>query len=731
MRAAALRRSCRGAGRRLLPTLPLGQPAAGRCRSDIAWAEEAPAVAEGLPRWPAGSKPVYITTPIFYVNGVPHVGHLYTALMGDAMARWYRDCRAAPTFLAVGTDEHGLKVQQAAETTGQPTEQYVNARSAAFRSLFDAAGVSYDRFVRTSEPDHGRTVDRIWRKLAAAGHLHRGEHAGWYCVADETFVPEAQVVLDASGKRVSGESGRPVEWACEDNYLFELRKQLPALRGWVDGTPKTADQIYQYLDSSGIDVTSGDEDGEGDENSGNSVASGWKRRVTPAGAAGWVEAALRADDPTAAAADGGSSGGAGVAAELSVSRPASRVTWGVSVPDEPDHTVYVWLDALSNYLTAAGYGAAAAEPQQQEMPLWPPDHQIVGKDILKFHSIYWPAFLAAAGVALPERLHVHAHWQAHDGAKMSKTSGNVVDPDQLVSTYGVDAVRYYLLRDGPQGSKDSHFDEDALVSRCNADLANTLGNLLTRAAAPKLCPEQAWPCFPDGPDLLMEDEGEGELKRLFDMQALIAELPTTVDTLMRQGRVGTATAQTMTLLAMANGQFQANAPWTDKTETVGGRRDRAVWCALEALRVSLLLLQPVIPDAATKGLDMIGIPPGPTHRQGPEPLLFGFVSPEEEQAGQFTRAFVNPGALFVRLEKTDPEPKAEAAAPFVLAPEIEEAIKAKGDEIRVKKNTKEDGVQEAVAELKELKAHYLAITGEDWDVKTGAKKQKKQKQPSI
>ena len=496
----------------------------------------------GLPPWPAGSKPVYITTPIFYVNGVPHVGHLYTALLGDALARWYRDVRAAPTFLAVGTDEHGLKVQQAAEAAGQPTERYANERSAAFRKLFDTVGVGYDRFVRTSEADHARTVSRVWRQLASAGHIHRGEHAGWcarspwasryyssrdadhrlscvwllhagvcvrrYCVADETFVPEAQVVQNSSGERVSGESGRAVEWACEDNYLFQLRKQLPALKKWVGSYPSAADQVDGGDALSAVDVDVGDAECEDDQHtatggehgstSDGSVAAGWRRRVTPAGAAGWVDAALRAEDP--GAGDDQSNSGAGIAAELSVSRPASRVAWGVGVPDDPDHTVYVWLDALSNYLTAADCGVQNGASGDggdlahvaNKLPLWPPDHQIVGKDILKFHSIYWPAFLAAAGISLPERLHVHSHWQAHDGAKMSKTSGNVVCPNELISTYGVEATRYYLLRDGPQGSKDSSFDEEMLIRRCNTDLANTLGNLLTRVAAPRLCPEQAW-----------------------------------------------------------------------------------------------------------------------------------------------------------------------------------------------------------------------------------------------
>lgn len=359
-----------------------------------------------------------------------------------------------------------------------------------------------------------------------------------YCVADETFVPEAQVTLNPSGERVSAESGRVVEWACEDNYLFQLRKQSPALAQWAGTYPKSADQIQELSDADMLQV---DCDGIEDElllpqNDDTSRSAGWRRRITPAGAAGWVDAALRAKIPceVVVAGEGSSTptdmgsaesdrshGGAGVPEELSVSRPASRVAWGISVPGDTDHTVYVWLDALSNYLTAAMdfdagndrrsststcHSEAGPESEMEtdgtdnqdlsvlvdQLTLWPPDHQIVGKDILKFHSIYWPAFLVAAGIPLPERLHVHAHWQAHDGAKMSKTSGNVVCPHHLISTYGIEATRYYLLRDGPQGSKDAHFDEEMLITRCNTDLANTLGNLLTRVTAPKMCTEQAW-----------------------------------------------------------------------------------------------------------------------------------------------------------------------------------------------------------------------------------------------
>ena len=582
----------------------------------------------GLSRWPAKTKPVYITTPIFYVNGDPHVGHLYTALLGDALARWYR-LRGAPTFLSVGTDEHGLKVQQAAEGEGQRAEDYVGARSAAFRGLFDTAGVSYNRFVRTSEPEHAATVAWMWRRLASAGQLHRGEHSGWYCVADETFVPEAQVELSASGERVSGESGRPVEWACEDNYLFQLRRQVPTLADWLAGAPEAGGRR-----------AGSDDAGQGE----------WERRVTPAGPAGWVAAALRStpaigdDDGDAEA----SSGGASVAAELSVSRPASRVGWGIAVPDDPAHTVYVWLDALSNYLTAAGCGveSAGCEPDAvPALPLWPPDHQILGKDILKFHAVYWPAFLAAAGLALPQRLHVHAHWQAADGSKMSKTSGNVTCPRALIDEYGVEAARYYLLRDGPQGSKDAYFSEEALVTRCNADLANTLGNLLTRVTAPKLCPEQAWPCFPAGPALSRVVDAE-ELARLTELRTMVDGLPQAVDTLVRQGRIGTAIGQIIELLSMANAHFQASAPWSDKSGEVGGPRDRAIWCALESLRIGLLLLHPVLPVSASRGLDMLGVPGGEgSVERSAEALAFGFVG-----GGHEHRAFDAPAALFERLE---------------------------------------------------------------------------------
>jgi methionyl-tRNA synthetase len=347
-----------------------------------------------LQRWPPGSKPVYITTPLFYVNGRPHVGHLYSALVGDALARWYR-LRHASTFLLVGTDEHGLKVQQAAAAAqggaGISVAEYASHQSAAFRALFDEAGIGYDRFLRTSEPEHAAAVRRLWRTLAASGSIKHGSHAGWYCVADETFVPESQVVLageqqekggsssggnggcSGGGQRVSAESGRPVEWASEDNYLFKLGSKRAALREWLYTAP--AASAGTKVEEAAAAATAGQ--------------WSWSARVTPPGAAAWVESALRGGDDDDDDDDGCSAGAD--AQELSVSRPVERVSWGIEVPDDPSHTVYVWMDALCNYLTAAGY-AEVDDPAS--MPLWPPDHQVLGKDILKFHAVYWPSFLA-------------------------------------------------------------------------------------------------------------------------------------------------------------------------------------------------------------------------------------------------------------------------------------------------------------------------------------------------
>lgn len=515
---------------------------------------------------------------------------------------------------------------------GVSPQEYTDEQSAVFRRIFDGAGISYDRFIRTTEPDHRAAVESLWRALVTRGHIRKGKHSGWYCVADECFVPDSQTavqkVAGAVESRVSTESGRQVEWAQEQNYLFELSVQRQHLQRWLSG------------------------------------ADGGRSPVTPPGAASWLSSVLsndRVED------------GQALAEVLSVSRPATRVSWGIAVPTDHEdgsssssrgdergdalgNTIYVWLDALCNYLTAAGYGtstgeSSAAQGEAEECaaqlalsPLWPPDHQIVGKDILKFHGLYWPAFLAAAGLALPARLHAHAHWQADDGTKMSKTTGNVVCPATLLRSYGAEPLRYYLLCEGPHGGKDAAFSETTLVQRCNADLANTLGNLLLRVTSPKISPSGQWPVAE-----LEQSISPEEAVRRTELQAAIAEAHQMMMEGVPDANVGKGLKAVLGLLQLANVHFQACAPWklsaAPTDASMPGPRERCIWSALEALRVGLILLQPAIPVAASSGLDMLGVSASPQDRTA-NAAVYGY----EDEGRLGPRQFVKPHALFSKLE---------------------------------------------------------------------------------
>eukprot|EP01133_Synstelium_polycarpum_P004000 gene4000-4631_t len=347
----------------------------------------------------------YVTTPIFYVNGPPHIGHLYTALLGDAVSRWFRFL-GYPTRYMTGTDEHGMKVQEAA---------------------------------RKQEKRHEVAVQEMWRTLQAKDLIYKGKYEGWYCMSDEAFLTNEQVKEGMSPVTVANptptkcmvsiESGNVVEWVTEDNYMYRLTEFLPQIERWLDTHPIHPESRERQA-----------------------------RAYLPH---------LR---------------------DLSVSRPSSRIPWGIRVPDDPTQTVYVWLDALTNYLTVAGYPTqSASDPSSY----WREAHQVMGKDIVKFHAIYWPAFLLGAGLPLPSRLVAHAHWTV-EREKMSKSRGNVVDPFESIAKYGVESIRYFLLKGG--GIEDDGDWSDLEVrSKLSADLADTYGNLIMRVSAKSLHPTGMWP----------------------------------------------------------------------------------------------------------------------------------------------------------------------------------------------------------------------------------------------
>uniref|UniRef100_K3X6P3 methionine--tRNA ligase n=1 Tax=Globisporangium ultimum (strain ATCC 200006 / CBS 805.95 / DAOM BR144) TaxID=431595 RepID=K3X6P3_GLOUD len=378
-----------------------------------------------------------ITTPIFYVNASPHIGHVHSAVLADALSRWYTVKNRSVVF-TTGTDEHGLKVQEAAENSGTTDYQrFCDDVSSRFDKIFQEANVQYSRFIRTSDPDHHEAVDALWRKIHDNGFIYLGEHEAWYCKSDESFLTETQVEdrTDAQGQtfKVSKESGHKVEKVREENYKFKLSAFQDRLLEWLDACAEE-------------DV------------------------IVPRSRHNEVRAAV-----------------AGGLRDVSVSRLSDKIQWAIKVPDDANHCVYVWLDALTNYLTCAGYPGETSDT-------WPADYHIVGKDIIKFHAIYWPAFLMAAGLPLPKRIVAHAHWTV-DNVKMSKSLGNVVDPHAMLAKYGSDFVRYFLLREGVLND-DGDFSTTLLEDRVNSELADTLGNLVSRSTGKSFLPGGVLPSAP-------------------------------------------------------------------------------------------------------------------------------------------------------------------------------------------------------------------------------------------
>ena len=358
-------------------------------------------------------KNVYITTPIYYVNNVAHLGHAYTTIIADMLARYSR-LTGLNTFLLTGTDEHGQKISQSAELRGKTAKEYADEISGKFRTLWDDFDITYDKFIRTTDKEHKLGVQKAFQTMFDKGDIYKGEYEGFYCVSCETFFTEKQLV----DEQFCPDCGRPTSIVKEESYFFKLSKYEDKLIKWYE------------------------------ENEDCILPRAKKNEIS-----NFVKGGLR---------------------DLSISR--TSFDWGVKLPDsmnEPKHVMYVWLDALMNYITALGYGT-----DDKNMNFWPANVQLVGKDILRFHAIYWPAFLMSLDLPLPKHIAAHGWW-TRDGEKMSKSKGNVVDPKQVADAYGLDAFRYFMLREVPFG-QDGDFSQKALIDRINSDLGNDLGNLLNR-----------------------------------------------------------------------------------------------------------------------------------------------------------------------------------------------------------------------------------------------------------
>lgn len=489
----------------------------------------------------------FVTTPIFYVNAAPHIGHLYSSVIADAIHRFNQITRPNKEdgcFLSTGTDEHGLKIQQAAIKHAASTEDYCNSISSQYRQLFGRFHIDYTRFIRTTDTDHRQAVQAFWKSLAASGSIYSANYSGWYCVPDETFLTDSQLKENERGEKCSAESGHPVEWTEEQNYMFRLSRYQDDVRHWVKG-----------LDG---------------------------RRIQPDKFGRILLDYLAEPLP-----------------DISISRPMNRVSWGIPVPTDPSQSVYVWLDALVNYLTVAGY------PKEGFANHWPPTVQVLGKDILKFHGIYWPAFLIAANIEPPRQLLVHSHWTV-DNQKMSKSKMNVVDPNERAELYTYEGLRYFLLREGVAHS-DGNYSDTKVLRILNSELADTLGNLLSRCCGKALNPASIFPAV---------DEEAFEALQSIDatkrMLEALEEMPEKTLNHYRDYNFYLVVDTIVHLLHTANNFFETTAPW--KLKKSDNPKDRAMLntilsVTMEVLRQTGIVAQPIVPDLSRQLLDKLKIAP--------------------------------------------------------------------------------------------------------------------------
>jgi methionyl-tRNA synthetase len=472
----------------------------------------------------------YITTPIYYVNDVPHIGHAYTTLACDVLARFKRLDGYDVQFLT-GTDEHGQKVEKSAEKAGIDPQAFCDQVSSRFKDLATAMNFSNDQFIRTTDERHKKSVQALWSVLQEKGFIYEDSYAGWYSVRDEAFYSEDELT-DGEGGEKRAPSGAPVEWVEEPSYFFKLSafedKLLELYKNQPDFVmPKTRL---------------------------NEVRS-------------FVEGGLE---------------------DLSISR--TTFNWGVPVPGAEGHIMYVWIDALANYLTAIGYPDQKSDAYQT---FWPANLHMVGKDILRFHAVYWPAFLMAADLPLPGRVFAHGWW-TNEGQKISKSLGNVIDPFELIESFGLDPVRYFLLREVPFGN-DGDFSRQSFVTRCNADLANSVGNLSQRTLS--MIFKNCDGIIAEGSELSNEDNELlsnldvllDEVRGHFDQQAFHKAF----DLIWRQA-------------AAADVYISEQEPWKLK-KTDPERMKTVLYVLAEVIRQIAILLQPIMPDSAAKILDQLKV----------------------------------------------------------------------------------------------------------------------------
>jgi methionyl-tRNA synthetase len=467
----------------------------------------------------------YLTTPIYYTNGLPHIGHTYTTVVADAIRR-YKRMRGYEVVMTTGTDEHGVNVERAAQKAGIPESEYVARMAAAWKALWDELGIAADEFVRTTDLRHVRTVQWLFKLCKENGYVYKGHYTGQYCIYDNAFVNEAKPGDNCP------DCGRPLETITEENYFFKLSAFQKPLLDFYQKNPKFIQP----------------------ETRRNEVIS-------------FVEGGLK---------------------DLSITR--TTVRWGIPVPGEEPHVFYVWFDALTSYLSAVG------GPDYEKRGFWPCDLHLVGKDIIRFHTVYWPAFLMAAMLPLPKQVWAHG-WFLMDASKMSKSKGNVVLPRPIANMLGMDAMRYFLMRDVVFG-QDGNFSYDALVTRYNSDLANGLGNLASRTAA--MIEKNFGGKIPKpGPRLPQDDvlanaasEAIGEALERFENFEFARSLEAI-----------------WAAIAAADKYLTSEQPWTlGDSEADMQRKATILWTTAELLRVVSVLAHPVLPDSTAKVWTLLGQP---------------------------------------------------------------------------------------------------------------------------
>ena len=472
----------------------------------------------------------YITTAIAYPNGVPHIGHAYEAIATDALARFQR-LDGRDVFFLTGTDEHGLKMIQTAEAEKLTTMEVATRNAQRFKEMDQRLNISFDRFIRTTEEQHHRSSQEIWKRMADNGDIYLDSYAGWYSVRDEAYYAEDETTVGEDNVR-RGPQGTPVEWVEEKSYFFRLSAYQDRLLALYETHP-------EFI---------------GPDTRKNEVVS-------------FVKSGLR---------------------DLSISR--TTFDWGVKVPGDGEHVMYVWVDALTNYITGVGF----PDEGDANWHYWPADVHIIGKDIIRFHAVYWPAFLMSAGIPVQKRVYAHG-FLFNRGEKMSKSVGNVVDPFNLADQYGVDQTRYFFLREVPFG-QDGSYNHEAIVARINADLANDLGNLAQRSLS--MIAKQFQGVLPEPGEFTNNDKD------------ILAE----ADSMIVHARSAMATQQihqalnaVWAVVAEANRYFAGEAPWA-LAKTDPKRQGTVLYVTAEVVRQIAILAQPAMPQASHKLLDILGIP---------------------------------------------------------------------------------------------------------------------------